>query len=165
MNTSIQHFSDPYNIQIHLVCPQFSIVLILSDPLRSKLINVKKSFCVYWRLFRRSIQLRLLLNVFLYVFSTLSWSFLSKANLPSCHHIDRVRQQQKPTESKIFEAGSIYAEIFKVSGRNFHYESIVLEDPWWQEWFQKFCNFKEKNIGQIFLSMFVSKNTSNFNVD
>lgn len=94
----------PTFLRSHLVLPQFSIVFTLKDPLRSKLINVKKLFCVYWRIFRRPIQLRLLLNVFAYVFATLSWSFLSKTNLPSCHHIDRVRQHQKPTENKIFEA-------------------------------------------------------------
>lgn len=42
---------------------------------------------------------------------------------------------------QIFEVDSISAEICKVSGRNFHYESYFFEDPWWQELFQNCCNF------------------------
>lgn len=83
-----------------------------------------------------------------------SQNFQCEANLPSCYHSDRVWQHRKPTENKVFNINSVSAEIFKVSGKNSHHESILLEDPCDKNYFKIVVILKKKGKADFSFHLF-----------
>lgn len=138
--TFIQQFTDSYNIQVRLVLPQLSVAFPLGTPWGLNW-SMREIIPCSLKDYQNTYFAKTLVETHV-CNSVLGLPIQGKFTLLSPHQQGVVTPETK--EKQIFEVGGIWAEIFKVSGRSFCYESILFEDPWWQELFQNCCNFEEK---------------------